>query len=645
MCGIAGLVGGHVAGLAARMNALQGHRGPDGRGVFEDAPGEVALGHVRLAILDLTSAAAQPMTTADGRFTLVFNGEIYNYRALRDALASQGERFVSTGDTEVLLKGLAREGERFLPKLNGMFSFAFWDARDRELLLARDPIGVKPLYYAEPAPGMVLFASEIKALFAYPGLSRRPNFEALVQHLSFCYATGDETALDGVRRLPPGSLLRWRSRTRKAEISRYWRAPFSRDGSADRSAATEQLKGLLQASAQRQLISDVPVGAFFSGGLDSTLTAALALRAGAKNGFTAYTITYPSSENVLDQAEEDGPYARRAAQTLGIPLHEREIKPDVAGLWPELIYHLDEPIADPAAIACYLLAKLAREEGTPVLLSGQGADELFAGYPRYRAMAASAWADRTPRWIRKGMAGVGRLLPGAREGKLGATSRRVKRVLNAIDEDADRRFLSYCASSSDDSVLSILSPEFLDRLQGRRPGDRCAERMNEQDLKGADRWLDRDLSVYLPNHNLLYTDKMTMAVGLEARVPLLDLDLVDRVVRYPVDWKISGGVTKSILRDAARKVVPDEVIDRPKAGFGAPYRKWLRHDLAPLWEDLTSEAAVRRRGWFDPKGLREARELSQTGKQDLYMIQWAVLTIELWARHFLDNNPADRQAR
>ncbi|HYE97859.1 MAG TPA: asparagine synthase (glutamine-hydrolyzing) [Planctomycetota bacterium] len=637
MCGIAGLVGAPVAGLADRMNAVQSHRGPDGRGVFEE-PG-VALAHRRLSILDLSDAAAQPMKSPDGRFVLAYNGEIYNFAELRDGLRARGETFRSTGDTEVLLLGLARHGADFVKRLNGMFAFALWDRFEQELLLARDPLGVKPLYLAEPAPGELVFASEIKAVLAHPAVPRAPDFDALLQHLAFGHACGDRTALRGVRRLPPGHLLRWRKG--RPTLERYWTPPFGSAQGTTRSEAVDRLRDALRRATRRQLVSDVPVGAFFSGGLDSTLLTALTLGEGAPKGFTAFTITYPSAENVLDRAEEDAPFARRAADALGIRQVEREIKPDVTDLLPRLVWHLDEPLVDPAVIACFLVSRVARESGTPVLLSGQGGDELFAGYPRYRAMAASAWLDRAPSPVRRAAAGLGRLLPGARAGRLGATARRLRRALSSVDEAPDRRFLAYCAGTPDEAIAGVLSPDVLAELGGRRPSDDCLLRMDSERLTGVDRWLERDLSVYLPNHNLLYTDKMGMAVGLEARVPLLDLELVEAVARYPAEWKISGGTTKAILRDAARGTVPDEVIDRPKAGFGAPYRKWLRHDLEALWGDLTADAVVRRRGWFDPAGLRKARELSQSGRQDLYMLQWAVLTIEVWARQFIDRSPLE----
>lgn len=637
MCGIAGFVGGFQSGLSRRLLGLIEHRGPDGQGVWEDRRYGVTLCHSRLSILDLTQAAAQPMISADGRHILVFNGEIYNFRELRQGLESIGQRFKSTGDTEVLLRGLVLEGADFLGRLNGIFAIAFWDSQSREMLLARDPLGVKPLYYAEPSGGGLAFASEIKALFAMPGIPATPEFEVLLQHLAFCHASGDATAFRGIRRLSGGCALRW-SASSGCRITQYWTARHGTE-LTNRTEALGQLREAIASAVTRQLVSDVPVGAFFSGGIDSTLLAVLGVpRLG--NKFHCYTITYPSQQNMLDGAEEDGPYAARVAEQLGLSHIKWEIKPEVADLWPRLLYHLDEPIADPAAIGCFLISQLARNNHTKVLLSGQGADELFGGYPRYRVMNATGFSDYLPRSVRKAVAWAGSTLSGAREGRIGSGLRRIRRVLVSFDQDPDRRFMSYCANSPDDAILSVLSPQIRNQLGDRLPSDECLRHMDEVGLRGVDRWLERDLSVYLPNHNLLYTDKMSMAAGVETRVPLLDLELVKLVTAMPVEWKIRRGVTKAILRDAARGIVPDEVIDRPKAGFCAPYRKWLRYDLGEMWEDLTSESVVKRRGWFDHAALKRIRKVSQSGAEDLYMLQWAVLTLELWARQFIDRNPA-----
>lgn len=639
MCGIAGYVGGVERGLPERMNRVQRHRGPDGEGLFTDAAAEVALAHTRLAILDLSAAADQPMHSPDGRYVLVFNGEIYNFRELRRHLEQRGHRFTSTGDTEVILHGVMEQGCSFLARLNGMFALAIWDRQNRELLLARDPLGIKPIYYATPKPGTLLFASEIKALCAYPEMRREADFEVLQQHLAYCHAASDRTALKGVRRLAPGCMLRWRHQTRTHQIETFFPLPIHQTAEEHRNSAAAHLRDLISNAVTRQLVSDVPLGVFLSGGLDSSLIAALAAKTLGRK-LQCYTITYPSGDNRLDHAGEDIGYARLMARQLGATLREIELQPSVADLWPKLIWHLDEPIADPAAVACYLVCKLARSTGTKVLLSGQGGDELFCGYPRYWVMNRTRWLRAAPGPIRAAIASAAHILPGARTGAWGAFSRRLRRGLNGLRETPERQFLGFCANTEEQQVQNVLSPAFRDALAGKSFADDCLRRMEERGLCGLQKFRERDLSVYLPNHNLFYTDKAGMAASVEARVPLLDLEVVAQSLGYPDDWLVDGSKTKVILREAAEGIVPESIIRRPKAGFGAPYRGWLRHDLAAMWSDLTSESATVQRGWFDYRSLQKARERSQSGKEDLYLLQWAVLTLELWAREFLDKNPS-----
>uniref|UniRef100_A0A7C2NVZ8 asparagine synthase (glutamine-hydrolyzing) n=1 Tax=Schlesneria paludicola TaxID=360056 RepID=A0A7C2NVZ8_9PLAN len=633
MCGIAGYVGGFEPRLVARMNRAQQHRGPDGSGVYEDPAAEVGLGHVRLAILDLSAAAAQPMTSPDGRHVLVFNGEIYNFRELRHGLEQRGWRFRSTGDTEVLLAGLAIHGAEFTQRLNGIFAFAWWDVARRELVLARDRVGTKPLYYASPKPGTLLFASEIKALCAHPELRREADLGVIHQHLQFCYATDERTALKGVRRLPPGTLLQWSAATRSSRIAPFWTPDFEADAATTFSAASQALRDTIQSAVRSQLVSDVPLGSMLSGGLDSTLLTILA--AESQPAIECFATSYPAADNRVDQTADDAPYARRIAGERGLSLTEFTLKPKLSDLLPRLMYHLDEPLADPATLACYLICRDARARGVKVLLSGQGADELFAGYPRYWVLSRTAWWDRLPRGLRRGLSGLSTVMPGAWPGPLGAALRRMRRVLQAAPQSAAERFVEYSRSNATDVVQRIWYPDLRPNPENATPSE-------------ASDWYvaaaQRDLGVYLPNHNLLYCDKMSMATGVEARVPFLDNDIVDLACRMPVHWKVSRGETKVILRDAARTVVPTYIIDRPKAGFGAPYRTWLQRDLADFWSDLTSPQGIARRGWFDGAALEQIRRDSLQGRIDTYMLQWCVLCLELWSREFLDRNPAENRS-
>jgi len=642
MCGISGYIGKLEPGFIQRMNHLQSHRGPDGFGVFEDPDAGVALGHVRLSILDLSDAAAQPMVSESGRYVIIFNGEIYNFKELRTELETRfGCRFRSTGDTEVLLEGLARFGSDYIRRLDGIFAFALWDREQRTLLIARDPVGVKPLYYCEPKPGGLLFASEIKALFAYPALQREPNFQALQEHLARGHASGTHTAFKHIFRLGPGMTLRWDEKTRKIAIEPYWQPSFNTPDSTSYQSSLYALQENIRNAVEKQMVSDVPVGSFLSGGLDSTLITLLAANTSDQD-FQCFTITYPSSENILDRFVEDTPYAFRISQNLKKTHVMINIKPDVASLLQPLLWHMDEPIADPAIIASYLISQYARRNGTIVMLSGQGADELFGGYPRYQAMDLVGKLNLLPAWMRKRIATTAAFFPAALEGRYGAMLRRLRRVMIELNEPTERRFMAYCSANSDDHIGQILHPEIRADLQGRSSADKSLEIIRNCPAKNGNRYLYRDFVDYLPNHNLLYMDKMSMAVGVESRVPLLDMALVEQVTSMPFSWKVSGMNTKRILRDAAMGIVPNEIIYRSKAGFGAPYRKWLRYDLQELWEDITSDASVRRRGWFDVQGLRNIRSSSQSGSLDLYMLQWAVMTVELWARTFFDGDPTEK---
>lgn len=635
MCGIAGYVGGFRAGLVGQMNETQKHRGPDGQGVFERAEEELALGHVRLAILDLSDLASQPMESQCGRFVLSYNGEIYNFRELRERMRSRGAVFRSRGDTEVLLQGLASEGQDFIKRLNGMFAFALWDRKKRQLILARDRMGIKPLYYMHLKDDSLIFASEIKALLEHPGIERQPDFEVLTQHLGFCHASGERTAMKGVKRLLPGHVLQWKDCQREPKIDKFWCADYSEDlneGSPNEIA--EHLREVLGSVVSRQMVSDVPVGAFLSGGLDSSLIVKAAAR---KKEFSCYTISYQGTENRIDQIHEDAPYARRMAESVGSKLIEIDVNADVASVLPKLIWHLDEPIADPAAITCYLISKLARDSDRQVLLSGQGADELFAGYPRYPAISAMDNLRLLPSSLLAFVACSSKLLPGGKPGRLGAMFRRARRVLREVDVGPVDQFLNYCMSSPVAAIASVLSDDVRGELGRVDPAKLCRNRIDSSGISGINRFLDRDLGVYLPNHNLLYTDKMGMAVGLESRVPLIDNELVDLALRLPASSKIKRTKTKVALRDAARGLILDDIIDRPKAGFGAPYRKWLKYDLHELWNDVMSREAVERRGWFNYDGLSKIRAVSFAGREDLYMLQWALLTAELWAIEFIDH--------
>ena len=639
MCGIAGLVGDFVPEFGRVAIRALAHRGPDGDGLYENAQQGVTLAHTRLAIIDLSSAAAQPMRSRDGRYVLIFNGEVYNYRDLRSDLVARGYQFISTGDTEVLLAGLAAFGAAYVKRLNGIFAFALWDAVERTLLLARDQLGVKPLYYAEPRPGVVVFASEIKALYAYPAFGPKVDFGALQQHLAYCHASSTRTAFANVKRLPPGHMATLSPKERALIISRFWSPPFERSQSVSRGRAVEVLRDEIQQAVHRQMVADVPVAAFLSGGLDSSVLTVHAAQH-AEGRFTAFTTKFAKADEEGSQERSDLFYARQLAHQLRVDLVEVEVSARSIELLPKMIYHLDEPLVDPAILSCHLLSQAAKERGATVLLSGQGGDELFCGYPRYLVMHATRHVERLPPALRRLIGATAQALPAGRPGRIGMLGRRIRRALSGIDGSAEMRFLNMCANTSQSEVTRALSPAFQEAVAGESFADDCLRHMKEEGLQGLQELQERDLTIYLPNHNLLYTDKICMASGIEARVPLLDIGIVGEAVRYPYDWQLSGLRTKALFRDAARGIVPDNIIRRSKAGFGAPFRQWLRHhDCDEIWNDLAGRAAVENRGWFSFDALQDARRRSGEGLDDLFMLQWAAITMELWARTFLDTNP------
>ncbi|GIX05145.1 MAG: asparagine synthetase B [Planctomycetaceae bacterium] len=641
MCGLAGLVGRFDPGLMSRMNYLQRHRGPDGCGVYEESQLQAALGHVRLAILDLSDAAAQPMLSANGRYVLAYNGEIYNFRELRRELELKGYRFRSRGDTEVLLYSWQEWETRAPERWNGMFAVAIWDRWKRQLWLIRDPFGVKPLYYYQFPDGALIFASEIRAVLGDPNVPREIDFVSMQQHLTLGHTSGTRTLLKRVERLAPGTGLHWSAEERQCRLFRYASCsastphPAARQRSLRTTDLVAECRHRLATAIQRQLVADVPVGIALSGGLDSSLLACLAKQQGSTQ-LTAFAVSIQPRDNRLDQAPPDLPYARLVAQHSDIRLEEIELHVEQTTLWRQVLQYLDEPIVDPAILSSYLVCAAAREAGVPVLLSGQGADELQAGYPRYRAVAWTQSWEFLPRSVRRWIARAADRLPGSWSGPLGGLLRRGRRLLRELPCSSGERFLRYAANTPEDIVQSVLHPDIRQLVHREAPMDDCRAYLSRSASPGLEDFLARDQQVYLPNHNLTYTDRTSMAVGVECRVPFLDLELTEFLNHLPAHYKLRGQQTKWLLRRVAREVVPQEILRRPKAGFTAPYRTWLAEGASTLWSDVMHPEQLRRRGWFVPEVVQRLRQQSLQGQADWFMLQWGLLTIELWAQYFLD---------
>jgi asparagine synthase (glutamine-hydrolysing) len=618
---------------------LQAHRGPDDSGQFVDAEAGVSLGHVRLSILELSSAGHQPMASEDGLVVLAFNGEIYNFRDLQAELVSKGHRFRGNSDTEVLLNLYRAEGESFLERLNGIFAFALWDRRDHSLFLARDALGVKPLYYSVGPRGFA-FGSEIKALLQLVPEARNLDVAALHRYLTFLWCPGDGTPLCAVRKLLPGEAVV----VHAGKIARRWtwyRLPFFRGVPADLSEI-DSVSGTvdrLRRAVHRQLVADVPVGAFLSGGLDSSAVVAFA----REQSPDLHCFTIESLDGQDSGTADDLPYARRVARHLGVPLDVVRIDAGrMAGDLARMIAQLDEPLADPAALNALYISQLARKQGMKVLLSGVGGDDLFTGYRRHLALQYERYWRWLPAPVRSGLARIAHQLD-----RRNSVFRRIAKLFDGASLDGDMRIIGYFAWAREADLLAIYTPEMRDAL-----GSSAAEAPMLAFLQGLpasvqplERMLALEQRFFLADHNLIYTDKMSMAASVEVRVPFLDLDLVEYAARIPLRLKQRGRIGKWVLKKAMEPYLPHDVIYRSKSGFGAPLRRWMRRELRPLLGDLLSVDSVRRRGLFQPAAVQQLIADNDSGRADGAYTLLSLLSIEIWCRSYLDGRPAGAELR
>src|SRR5579859_3982969 len=627
ICGIAGCyqqADGHQ--LAEVMTERIAHRGPDAGGVWthEDDRVSIHLGHRRLSIIDLSAAADQPMTKDN--LVMVYNGELYNYKELRRELAGLGVRFVTNSDTEVVVEAWRRWGPEALKKFRGMFAFALADTQTGELFLARDPLGIKPLFYLPRGDG-VLFASELKALTAAVGTELRIDPGAMVASMLYYWVPDQQCAIEGVRKLPPGSWGRIGPDGRFS-VQQYWRIADVANEAAGGQAA--DLAQVITESVTAHLVSDVPVSSFLSGGLDSSIVTVLAHQAG--QGIDAYTITFRPEDQRLEAMPDDAVYARKVASGFGIKLHEIEIAPDIVDLLPRMVDVLDEPIGDPAAINTLLMCEAARERGVKVILSGMGADELFGGYRKHLACVMAGRYGRLPAGARAGLRFAVDRIPVSAGGRGLRYARWAKRFLTFAELPEEPRFRRSYTLYDPDDLAALVSPDLaghVDQVIGQH-----SDIYNDNSLPDeVNRMCLADARLFLTGLNLAYTDRASMAASVEVRVPFVDPVVAQAAFSVAGRDKIRGRQGKVALKKVAERWLPREIVYRPKASFSVPLRAWVRNDLQEVINDTLVHGELVASGIIRAGGLGRLIQEDQAGREDYAKQVWQLLTLELWYRN------------
>jgi asparagine synthase (glutamine-hydrolysing) len=631
MCGIAGFAGTNIdaplrqeeaRALLDRMCAAIRHRGPDDGGAWVD--GDVGLGMRRLSIIDLATGH-QPMANEDGTVRIVFNGEIYNFRELRRELEGAGHRFSTASDTETIVHAYEEWGQAAIGRLRGMFGLALWDARTRTLLAARDRLGIKPLHYAVRG-GRLYFASEIKSLLCAPDVSRAIDLDALDHYLSFLYTPRDGSIFRDIRKLPPGHVLTWCGGA--IHVQPYWRLPADEAFAGSEADAAAALRTVLADAVRSHLLSDVPLGAFLSGGVDSSLVVGLMAEAAGR----VKTFSIGFDEPAFDELE----HARAVAAHFGTDHHELVVKPDGVAILDRLVSHFDEPFADASAIPTWYVSEMARRHVT-VVLSGDGGDELFGGYDRYVPNARVVAFDRvSPAAFRRVAAIAARGLPHGARGK---------NFLRHVGRDARGRYLDAIRFFADDEKPRLLTEDVQEQLAPAGPEARLAAHFARY---GALPWPSQmmrfDTETYLPEDVLTKVDRMSMAHSIESRVPLLDNEVVRFAASLPAAFKIRNGRRKHVLKEAAAGLLPPAILDRRKQGFGVPLGVWFRGNLRELFADTLLSRAALARGYFQAPFVRRLVDEHLRGQRDHTLRLWQLVVFETWHRQYIDSNPVPQSA-
>lgn len=634
MCGIAGYSGNFESTLLKRMGGSIRARGPDNIGFWKDNEKQIGLVHTRLSIIDLSELSNQPMISQCGNIVITFNGEIYNFQELRKSLEENGYTFKTKGDTEVLIYLYHLHGLDFLKKLNGIFALSLFDKRINKMFIARDGQGIKPLYFSQTDKG-ILFASELKAILQEPSVSRELDHDAISSYITYLWCPSPRTMLKNVKKLEQGNCIT----IANGKIENQWefydypvKLPSSNLSKKDaiRKTALE-----VENAVKRQLISDVSIGAFLSGGLDSSSVVAMAKKVEPDIDLPCYTIDFRGDDLKSEGMVEDLPYAEKIADHLNLQLNKVEVTSDMILDIEKMIYHLDEPQADPAPLNAMYISELAKSQGIKVLLSGAGGDDIFTGYRRHYALQKEKYWNWMPIFAKKALkSSLNRF-----ESK-NTYLRRLSKAFKYADLDKQQRLVSYFYWIDPTTSSGLFSDKFKSKFTPYSPEKQLMLSLEKlpDGVSDLTKMLYLEQKHFLTDHNLNYTDKVSMAHGVEVRVPLLDPYLIEHAQSLPDSYKQNGSIGKWVFKKAMEPYLPKDVIYRPKTGFGAPLRYWMRNDLRPLVDDILSESSLAKRGIFNPDKIKDLILKDSAGMGDYSYPLFAIISIELWCRIFIDNS-------
>lgn len=631
MCGVAGFIGFQDnVKLAEMANHIQSHRGPDNQEVWHDQ--YLAFAHQRLSIIDLSDAANQPFHK--GGFVMIFNGEIYNYKALQKKLsAEKGVQFQTSSDTEVVLEMFIHYGAESLDHLVGMFAFAIYHKVTRELFIARDHFGIKPLFYTQIEEGFA-FSSELKTLTQIPGFDKTINAKALVSSLNYLWVSGNESMFEGCWKLPPAHYLRYIP-GKPIEVEKYWELDTDprKQLPPDEEALIQDVAETVEQSIKRHMVADVPVSSFLSGGLDSSLISVIAKQSNPQ--LSTYTIGTLAQDKKGEGMPDDEKYADLLARKFQLDHNVIRITPNILRDLPQMVRTLDEPIGDPAAINTYLICKAARDKGVKVLLSGMGADEFYFGYRRQKATLLAMKYNKLPGFLRSIVASVVKLMPVKIGNKAFKLGRWAKRFISFTNMPIDETYMRSYSYYHPEDLKQLLAPQYRSAVDQIREEHREIFRSAYQG-DTVNQICHTDIQLFMLGLNLTYTDRASMAASVEVRVPYIDKEVIQRAMRIPGEIKYQKKQPKYILKKAAEKFLPQEIIYRPKAAFGAPIRSWISGDLKGMVDDMLSEEKIKKRGILNYARVKQLIENDRAGTEDNAYQIYQLLTLELWLSTYID---------